>query len=181
MHLSVKKGHSREKVRWEKVGDNNKCDFAPFKVMRALNWQTNLIRDCTCIFYVIVHSKNTRVSVTRKRVTRKRVHWGQTPFRVNDDPEISQLDAKYDPELGQSDPIICQFDWFPGHRWPGMEFGPNGPFFRVTADPCVFRVYIYVFIMYSRDPRETSLLLSGPLWLNILNERRKKDKIEYWS
>ena len=61
-------------------------------------------------------------------MTRKRVRWGQTPFRVNDDPEISQLDAKYDPELGQSDPIICQFDWFPGHRWPGMEFGPNGPF-----------------------------------------------------
>ena len=51
------------------------------------------------------HSKNTRVSMTRKRV-----RWGQTPFRVNDDPEISQLDAKYDPELGQSDPIICQFD-----------------------------------------------------------------------
>ena len=25
-------------------------------------------------------------------VTRKRVHWGQTPFRVNDDPEISQID-----------------------------------------------------------------------------------------
>ena len=34
----------------------------------------------------------------------------QTPFRVSDDPEINQLDAKYDPELGQSDPIICQFD-----------------------------------------------------------------------
>ena len=61
-------------------------------------------------------------------MTRKRVHWGQTPFRVNDDPEISQLDAKYDPELGQSDPVICQFDWFPGHRWHGMEFGPNGSF-----------------------------------------------------
>ena len=43
-------------------------------------------------------------------MTRKRVHWGQTPFRVNDDPEISKLDEKYDPELGQSDPIICQFD-----------------------------------------------------------------------
>ena len=70
-----------------------------------------------------LHSKNTRVSMTRKRV-----RWGQTPFRVSDDPEINQLDAKYDPELGQSDPIICQFDWFPGHRWPGMEFGPNGPF-----------------------------------------------------
>ena len=24
-------------------------------------------------------------------MTRKRVHWGQTPFLVNDDPEISQL------------------------------------------------------------------------------------------
>ena len=50
-------------------------------------------------------SKNTRVTLTRKRV-----HLGQTPFRVIGDPEISQLDAKYDPELGQSDPIICQFD-----------------------------------------------------------------------
>ena len=68
-----------------------------------------------------MHSKYSQVSMTRKRV-----HWGQTPVRVNDDPEISQLDAKYDPELGQSDPIICQFDWFPSHRW--MEFGPNGPF-----------------------------------------------------
>ena len=58
-----------------------------------------------------VHSKNTRVSVTRKRV-----HWGQTPFRVNDDPEISQLDAKFDPEQGQFDPIICHFDCFSGHR-----------------------------------------------------------------
>ena len=38
----------------------------------------------------------------------KRVHWGQTPFRVNDDPAISQLDVEYDPELGQSDPIIGQ-------------------------------------------------------------------------
>ena len=61
---------------------------------------------------------------------------GPTPFRVNEDPEISQLDAKYDPDLGQSDPIICQFatdfrvivdpEWslapmdpFPGHGWPG--------------------------------------------------------------
>ena len=75
------------------------------------------------------HSKNIPVSVTRKMV-----HWGQTPFRVNDDPEICQLDAKYDPELGQSDPIICQVEWFPGHRWPGMEFGP-WTLFRVTADP----------------------------------------------
>ena len=34
------------------------------------------------------------------------VHWGQTHFRVNDDPEIGQLAAEYDPELGQSDLII---------------------------------------------------------------------------
>ena len=33
-------------------------------------------------------SKNTRVSETRKRV-----HWGQTPFRVKDDSEIGQLSA----------------------------------------------------------------------------------------
>ena len=38
----------------------------------------------------------------------KRVNWGQTPFRVNDDPAIRQLDVEYDPELGQSDPIIGQ-------------------------------------------------------------------------
>ena len=60
----------------------------------------------------------------------ERVHWGQTPCRVKDDPEISQLDAECDPELDQSDPISCQvcrkltnfrviFD---------SEFGPNGPF-----------------------------------------------------
>ena len=38
----------------------------------------------------------------------ERVHWGHTPFRVNDDSEISQLDAECDPELGQSDSISCQ-------------------------------------------------------------------------
>ena len=47
-------------------------------------------------------------------------HWGQTPFRVNDDPDISQHDAEYDPELGQFYPIVCQVskkaDRFPGHR-----------------------------------------------------------------
>ena len=40
----------------------------------------------------ILHSKNTRVKLDPERV-----HWGQTPFRVNDDPEISQPDAEYDP------------------------------------------------------------------------------------
>ena len=58
-------------------------------------------------------------------MTRKRVHWGQTPFRVNDDPEVKQLDVEYDPELGQSDPITCPADRIPGRFGPGMEFGPN--------------------------------------------------------
>ena len=75
----------------------------------------------------------------------ERVHWGQTPFRVNDDPEISELDMEYDPELGQSDLIICQvgrkltnfrviFD-------PKWSLTPMDPFPGHT-DPGVFRVYI---------------------------------------
>ena len=38
----------------------------------------------------------------------ERVHWGHTQFWVNDDSEFGQLAAAYDPELGQSDTIICQ-------------------------------------------------------------------------
>ena len=86
----------------------------------------------------IRHSKNTRVIFNPERV-----HWGQTPFRVNDDPEISQPDAEYDPELGQYDPIIChsslrKADRFPGHPWHGMAFGPNMDPFRVGFDSGVF-------------------------------------------
>ena len=71
----------------------------------------------------MVHSKNTRVSLTRIRV-----HWGQTPFRVHDDPEISQLDAEYDPELGQSDHIICPADRIPGRFCPEWSLAPMDPF-----------------------------------------------------
>ena len=83
----------------------------------------------------IEHSKNTGVKLDPERV-----HWGQNPFRVNDDPENSQLDAEYNPELGQSDPSACQIcrkltkirvtfdpelsmtpmDPFPGHVDPGV-------------------------------------------------------------
>ena len=53
------------------------------------------------------------------------VHWGQTPFRVNDDREISQLDAEYDPELGQSAwsrylSSLHKADPFLGHADPGV-------------------------------------------------------------
>ena len=43
--------------------------------------------------------------------TPERVRWGQTSFRVNDDPEIGQLgqlDEEYYPKLGHSDSITCQ-------------------------------------------------------------------------
>ena len=73
----------------------------------------------------------------------ERVHRGQTPNRVNDDPEISQLDAECAEELGHSDPIICQvcrkltnfrvtFD-------PEWSLAPMEPF-PGHADPDVFRV-----------------------------------------
>ena len=42
------------------------------------------------------------------RLDPERVNWSQTPFRVNDDPEISQLDAEYDAELGQSFYAFCK-------------------------------------------------------------------------
>ena len=34
--------------------------------------------------------------------------------------------GSYWPSSGSS--ILRQVDWFSVHRWPGMEFGPNGPF-----------------------------------------------------
>ena len=83
----------------------------------------------------VIHSKNTRVKHDPERV--------QTSFRVNDDPEISQSDAEYDQELGQSDPIICQVC---GKRTdfrvivdPEWSLAPMDPF-RVKFDPDVFRV-----------------------------------------
>ena len=52
------------------------------------------------IFPVTLHSKNTRVKLDSEK----------GPLGPNSivDPEISQLDSEYDPELGQSDPFICQ-------------------------------------------------------------------------
>ena len=77
------------------------------------------------------HSKNTRVNRDPERF-----HWGQTQFRVSDDPEISQLE--YDPELGQSYLSICHVYrkltkvWNHGWWWVTFdpEWGPDpdGPF-----------------------------------------------------
>ena len=75
----------------------------------------------------------------------ERVHWGETPFWVNDDPEISQLDAERDPEMGQYDPIICQvcrkLTNFRVIFEPGWSLALMDPF-PGHADPSVFRVYI---------------------------------------
>ena len=49
--------------------------------------------------------------------------------------------------MTQSDPIICQFDWFPGHRWPEMEFGPNGPF----SGSRLTRVFLECIFSYITD------------------------------
>ena len=64
-------------------------------------------------------------------------------IRVNDDQEISQPDAEYDPELGQSDPIICQvcgkLTDFRVILDPEWSLAPMDPF-RVKFDPGVYRV-----------------------------------------
>ena len=102
-------------------------------------------------FYRITKSEimnsGTLVAYTLKtpgsEIDPERVHWGQTPFRVNDDPEISQLDAEYDPELDQSDPIICQvcrkLTNFRVISDPEWSLAPMDPF-PGHADPGVFRV-----------------------------------------
>ena len=69
-------------------------------------------------------------------MTRERIHWGYTLFWVNDDPEISQLDAEYDPELSQSEPIICQvcrkLTKFRVTFDPELSMTPMDHFLRVT-------------------------------------------------
>ena len=84
-------------------------------------------------FIRIQQIKEYTLKIPGSEIDPERVHWGQTPFRVNDDPEISQLDAKCDPELDQSDPIICHVcrklrnfrvifgpEWsLANARWPG--------------------------------------------------------------
>ena len=53
-----------------------------------------------------VNNCNYTLKTPGSEIDPERVHWGQTPFRVNDDPEISQLDAECDPELGH-DSQVC--------------------------------------------------------------------------
>ena len=85
------------------------------------------------------HFKNIGVKLDPERV-----HWGQTPFRVNDDPEIGQLDAEYNQELGQSDPITCEICRklikFRVTLDLELSMSPMDPY-PVYVDPGVFRVH----------------------------------------
>ena len=51
-------------------------------------WKTYVDKPTPHNMFSYLHSKNTRVSVTRKRV-----EWGHTPFGVKSDPEFGQLSA----------------------------------------------------------------------------------------
>ena len=76
----------------------------------------------------------------------ERVHWGQTPFRVNDDLENSKLDTECDPELGQSDPIICQVCRKLTNFGSSLtRLAPVDPF-PGQVDPGVFRVFFFNLI-----------------------------------
>ena len=57
--------------------------FAYFAETRYFGVEMSLIKK-----RILVHSKNTRVKLDPERV-----HWGQTPFWIKDDPEIGQLSA----------------------------------------------------------------------------------------
>ena len=84
------------------------------------------------------HSKHTRVKLDPERV-----HWGQTPFRVKDDPEIGQLSA----DLTNNGVRLTQL-WvifrfrltdFRVNVDPEWSLAPMDPS-RVKFDPGVFRV-----------------------------------------
>ena len=100
---------------------------------------------CTCQWqtkHSTLKEKKKKSYVSNLNRTEK-VHWGQTPFRVNVDHDISQLDAEYDPELSQSDPVICQvcrkltdFWVFIDPEWSLASIDP----FRVMLTRGFFRV-----------------------------------------
>ena len=89
---------------------------------------------CTCInffFITTMHSKNTRVR-----------NWpGKGPLGPNSIPSQwwpgnqSTWHGMW-PRAGSIWPhylsSLQKADQFPGHRWPGMEFGPQWTLFRVT-------------------------------------------------
>ena len=68
--------------------DNYEINTRPSSVVRFAWSLVPLTPNRIWNVKVCLHSKNTRVSMTRKRV-----HWGQTPFQVKDEPEIDQLSA----------------------------------------------------------------------------------------
>ena len=67
-------------------------------------------------------------------VNPERVHWGQTPFRVNDDPEISQLDAEWQPRAGSVWPHYLSIS---GSSLIRNGVWPQWTLFRVFLECCM--------------------------------------------
>ena len=103
-------------------------------------WCNELTKCVTFIIYFDTHSKNTRVKRDPERV-----HWGQTPFRVKDDPEIGQLSA----DVTNNGVRLTQLWVIFRVRLtdirvivdPEWSLAPMDPFW-VKFDPSVFRVQI---------------------------------------
>ena len=78
-------------------------------------------------------------------MTRKRVHWGQTPFRVKDHPEIGQLSAN----LNNGVRLIQLWVTFRvkltvgGSSLTRNGVWPQWTLSGSTSDPGVFRVLVY--------------------------------------
>ena len=95
--MSVTLGGHGSQVPDSRPGTINGDDFKVIPYLHTFTWEVNS------------NNKGGATGTLKtpgSEIDSERVHWGQTPFRVNDDPEISQLDTECDPELGQSDPII---------------------------------------------------------------------------
>ena len=98
-----------------------------------------------------VHSKNSRVKLDPERV-----HWGQTPFPVKDDPEIGQLSA----DLTNNWVRLTQL-------W--VIFRPRLTDFRVIVDP--------EWSLASMDPFPVKFdagVLECPLFRRFVNPKYEK-------
>ena len=64
----------------------------------------NSTANFTCWEFHGVSINNSKITVVKPDP--ERIHWGQTPFRVEDDPEVGQLSADLTNQWGQIDPAL---------------------------------------------------------------------------
>ena len=97
------------------------------------------IRGYLIRFYYVpcmIHSKNTRVSVTRKRV-----HWGPNSIPGQRWPGYQSTWREIWPRAGSIWPHYLSIWLISGSSLTRNGVWPQWTLFRVTADPGVFRVY----------------------------------------